>query len=433
MLAQIPLKVKIIRLCRELVSLDEDDRRWRLVRGWMVGSLFSEVPRPLLWATGSQGSGKSVRTRMVLSLIEPTDSLGKEPGRNERDDSTAARGRYLVSYDNITTVSQGTSDWLCRLVTGVTDDRRALYSDDDLRPVSYRRSGVATSITLPPGLGSDALERIALVPLDRIPDDQRRGEADLWAAYLAERPRILGAVLDDVVRVLRHLEDVKRENRQRPRMADYADILLSLDRGLGLADDAGHLAAYVGTVDESLADRALDDPFTAAVLTLVEDRGGYWRGPAERLCHLLDQAAGRDFDRPKWWPTSGRAVSSQLKRASEALRHAGVLVDSGKSNGARYIELTGTVARLTVPADRDGRDATVPDEAAGRRGNRDGGTDRDGLPGAQRPSTICSPDERKGEGPETDPARLPTRTTVPVVPTVPEPIHGPSLDDYLPA
>ena len=92
---------------------------------------------------------------MALSLIEPVESLGKEPGRNERDDSIAARGRFLVGYDNITTVSQNTSDWLCRLVTGVTDDRRALYSDDDLRPIAYKRSGVATSITVPAGLGSD--------------------------------------------------------------------------------------------------------------------------------------------------------------------------------------------------------------------------------------------------------------------------------------
>jgi hypothetical protein len=226
-----PVRGGSLETLRELLGLDADDRRWLIVRGWLVASLFAEVPRPILWATGSQGSGKSVRTRMVLSVIEPADSLGKEPGRNERDDSTAARARFLVSYDNITTVSQNTSDWLCRLVTGVTDDRRALYTDDDLRPVSYRRSGVATSITLPPGLGSDALERIALVPLDRVPDSDRRGEAALWSAYRAAHPEILGAVLDDVVRVLRHLEEVKREARPRPRMADYADILRALDLG----------------------------------------------------------------------------------------------------------------------------------------------------------------------------------------------------------
>jgi energy-coupling factor transporter ATP-binding protein EcfA2 len=345
---------------RELLGLEATDRRWMLVRGWLVGSLFSEVPRPLLWATGPQGSGKSTRARMVLSLVEPTDALGKEPGRNERDDSTAARARYLVSYDNITTVSQNTSDWLCRLVTGVTDDRRALYSDDDLRPVAYRRSGVATSITLPPGLGSDALERIALVPLDRVPDDERRGESGIWSAFAAERPKLLGALLDDVVLVLRNLATVRGERRSLPRMADYGAILAALDRGLRLNDDAGHLAAYVGTVDESLAERAMDDPFTAAVLALVEGQHGHWRGKAEDLLPLINKSA-IEFDLPAWWPRSPRALTGQLEKASEALRHAGVVFRKGKSNGARFVKLTGTVSLPTVPAGGTATPLTVPE------------------------------------------------------------------------
>ncbi|SHN62686.1 hypothetical protein SAMN05660350_01083 [Geodermatophilus obscurus] len=360
-----PVRGGSLDTLRDLLGLDAEDRRWLLIRGWLVGSLFAEVPRPILWATGSQGSGKSVRTRMVLSVIEPTDSLGKEPGRNERDDSTAARGRFLVSYDNITNVSQATSDWLCRLVTGVTDDRRALYTDEDLRPVSYRRSGVATSITLPPGLGSDALERIALVPLDRVPDSERRGEAGLWSAYRAAHPEILGAVLDDVVRVLRHLEDVKREAHPRPRMADYADVLRALDRGLGLDEDAGHLAAYVGAVDESLADRALDDPFTAAVLALVDQRRGHWRGRPDALLPLLSTAEGTPFDLPKWWPNTPRALGIQLRRAEEALRHAGVAVSYGKSNGARWIDLRATAARNPTGSEEAGSVPWLTDPAAG--------------------------------------------------------------------
>jgi hypothetical protein len=382
---------------RDLLGLEATDRRWMLVRGWLVGSLFAEVPRPLLWATGPQGSGKSTRARMVLSLIEPTDALGKEPGRNERDDSTAARARFLVSYDNITTVSQNTSDWLCRLVTGVTDDRRALYSDDDLRPVAYRRSGVATSITLPSGLGSDALERIALVPLDRVPDDERRGESGIWSAFAAARPQLLGALLDDVVLVLRNLDTVRGERRSWPRMADFGAILAALDRGLHLADDAGHLAAYTGTVDESLAERAMDDPFTAAVLALVERQRGTWRGKAEELLPLINHAAP-DFELPAWWPKSPRALTGQLEKASEALRHAGVGFRKGKSNGARFIELTGTVARATVPAGGTVESLTVPVEAAGQTRQRDGRDGRDGLPGLYRPSAICASDESEGKG-----------------------------------
>jgi hypothetical protein len=325
---------------RGLLGLDEHDRRWLLVRGWLAASLFAEIPRPLLWFTGSQGSGKSTRARMVLSLIEPSDGLGKEPGRNERDDSIAAMARFIVSYDNISTVSRGTSDGICRLVTGVTDDRRQMYSQDDLRAMTYKRTEVATSITIPPGLGSDALERVALVPLDRIPDSERRGERGMKAAFEAAHARLLGAILDDVVLVLQHLRTVSDEARDWPRMADFGMVLAALDRGLGLPDDGGHLAAYTGAVNESLADRALDDPLTGAVLAFVEQHDGQWKGTPATLLNLLNTVAEREFDRPDWWPRNARSLGQQLDRAQESLRRAGVEYSNGKSNGARWVKLT---------------------------------------------------------------------------------------------
>jgi hypothetical protein len=298
----------------------------------------------MLWFTGSQGSGKSTRARMVLSMVEPVEGLGKEPGRNERDDSIAAMARFVVSYDNITTVSKGTSDWICRLVTGVTDDRRGMYTQDDLRAMTYKRTGVATSITIPPGLGSDALERVALVPLDRVPDTERRGERGIWAAFEDERARLLGAILDDVVLALQQLPTVSAEARSWPRMADFGMVLAALDRSLGLADHAGHLAAYTGAVNESLADRALDDPLTSSVLAFVEQQGGKWRGTPALLLNLLNQAAASDFDfdRPDWWPRNARSLGQQLDRGQESMRRAGVEYANGKSNGSRWVSLTRT-------------------------------------------------------------------------------------------
>lgn len=329
-----------LRVLRDLLGLSREDPRWALVRGWLVGALFAEIPRPLLWATGPQGSGKSTRAQMILSTLEPQSALGKEPGKSERDDSTAARGRYLVSYDNVTGVSQSTSDFLCRLVTGVTDDRRALYTDDGLRPVAYKRSGVATSLTLPAGLGPDAVERLAVVEFDRIPEGDRRGERAMMTAFKAASPALLGAVLDDVSLVLTHLPAVMRESRPWPRMADFGMVLAALDAGLGLGDDNGHLSAYRRSVGASLADRAHDDPLTAALLRMVAGRPDKtWRGGAEQLLAQLDHHVDDYVDRRGWWPASGRAMRSQVTKASEALRHAGVVVSAGKSNGERWIDL----------------------------------------------------------------------------------------------
>jgi hypothetical protein len=327
-------------LLRDLLGLAEDDPRWRLLWGWLVASMFPEAPRPLLWAIGPQGSGKSTRARMVLSVLDPADALGREPGRNERDDTTSASGRYFPSWDNIGTVSAATSDWLCRLVTGVEVGRRALYSDDDLIATTLRRSGVATSIVLPYGLGPDALERLVLVPFSRVSESERRTEEGLWQEFERRHAKILGALLDDAAGVLANLGAARDEPHPRPRMADYAERLDALDRHRGLDYFEGFEIAYVDMVRESLAGAAEDDPVTSGVLRFLTSEAGLWKGTPSDLLAALEMY--RPDDPRAGWPHSERQLGSILTRKQETLFAAGVVIERGKSNGARVVTLRTT-------------------------------------------------------------------------------------------
>jgi hypothetical protein len=53
----------------------------------------------------------------------------------------------------------------------------------------------------------DLADRAVFLTLEPIPEERRRPEAELWAAFEAERPRILGVLLDSRSRnaCLRHL------------------------------------------------------------------------------------------------------------------------------------------------------------------------------------------------------------------------------------
>jgi hypothetical protein len=323
---------------RELLGFTEDDPRWLLVWGWLVAAAFQDVPRPILWALGAQGSGKSTRARMVLNVLDPVNALGREPGKNEKDDSVSAAARLLPSWDNVGTVSAATSDWLCRIVTGVEISRRALYSDDDVRVSTLRRSGVATSIVLPFGLGADALERLVLVELERVAETDRRAESDLWSEFNRLHGRILGALLDDIAGVLEHLPAARAEATELPRMADYALILAALDRHADLDDVAGFADVYKRSVRSVLADRAQSDPLTTALLVLAgKSTGKSWSGPAELLLRAIE--SGRPDDPRTAWPTSGASLSAALTRGQESLRAAGLIVGRVKTNGVRRINL----------------------------------------------------------------------------------------------
>jgi hypothetical protein len=331
---------------RELLGLAEDDRRWRLIWGWLVLSFLPDIPRPLLWVTGPMGSGKTTRAKMILDLVDPANELGGQPGKNERDDTTAAAARYVPTWDNIGNISAAVSDWLCRLVTGVAIDRRALYTDDDLRIRTLRRSGIATSITLPYGLGPDALERLVLVPLERIAEGERRTESTVLRDFERLRPKILGAILDDLAGVLSRLsrlqdaESAGTFGLPLQRMADYHLGLIALDmhvaeegRELGIAE------SYAASVKERLAQAAEDDPFPAAVKAIVGEHGGLWSGTARELRLAVDPK--RPDDPRAGWPHSDRGVSDALARNEETLRHVGVTVERRKTNGKRVIVLTG--------------------------------------------------------------------------------------------
>jgi len=72
-----------------------------------------------------------------------------------------------------------------------------------------------------------------------IPEDRRRPEAELYAAFEKVRPFILGALLNGVATALRQLPNVKLSSL--PRMADFAlwataaETAFGWDRGAFLA------------------------------------------------------------------------------------------------------------------------------------------------------------------------------------------------------
>jgi hypothetical protein len=96
---------------------------------------------------------------------------------------------------------------------------RQFYTDQDEvlfeaeRPVIL--NGIEDIVTRP-----DLADRAVFLTLEPIPEERRRTEAELWAAFEAERPRILGVLLDAVVEGLKLLPETHLP--KLPRMADFA-------------------------------------------------------------------------------------------------------------------------------------------------------------------------------------------------------------------
>jgi hypothetical protein len=99
----------------DLLGYPEDSREFRLIVGWLVTALLHpDADRPALWWTGPQGAGKTTRSSLVVSVLDPRGGPergtsdrggGGQLGRSIEDILVAASARFIVTFDNLTAIS----------------------------------------------------------------------------------------------------------------------------------------------------------------------------------------------------------------------------------------------------------------------------------------------------------------------------------------
>jgi hypothetical protein len=214
---------------------------------------------------------------------------------------------------------------------------RQLYTDQDevlfeaSRPVIM--NGIEDVVTR-----SDLADRALFLTLEPIPEERRRPEADRMAAFEAERPRILGVLLDAVVEGLRRLPDINLP--KLPRMADFAIWGTACETALWPAGT--FWSAYNCNRDEAVEGVLDADPIAAAMRAMMAERTE-WAGNASELLAALTEEAGERVARSKAWPDTPRALSDRLRRLAPFLRKIGVNIDFDKREGKmrkRMIHIT---------------------------------------------------------------------------------------------
>lgn len=301
---------------RDILGFEPDAPAWLQIYGWLVGSTFPHHDRPILWLVGPQGSGKSTLGRILASVLNPTRALGG-PLRDPRSDMARFIAQRCPTFDNVSEISQAQSDQLCRLVTGETYERRALFTNDELITDVIKRTAIATSITLPTGLKADALQRCLVVELAPVTPNQRRLQGDIDTAFKKAHARILGALINDITGACANRYEQPEE---LPRLADYGLTL----HGLGLHTGDDYLGAYNAAVGDALADRAKESNLTRR---LAENINSTWTGTIADLATLVG------------FRGTPESLGAQLRKETETLRSVGITVDSKRTMHARVLTI----------------------------------------------------------------------------------------------
>ncbi len=247
-----------------------------------------------------------------------------------------------MALDNLSTVADWLSDALCRAATGEGMVKRALYTDDGLSVVSFRRAIILTSIDAG-ALRGDLGERLVPVELERISTEHRRTDAELAATFAALHPSILGALFTLTASILAALDHVQVADL--PRMADFGRILAALDHVTGWRS----LDLYREAASQVAADVVQGDPLALAVTELVGSLS-YWHGTPTELLRALDPYRHDSGA----WPKSAKTLSGRLMRLAPALRSQGIAFEHARGSKQRTITLSDAGQDTT---DRDARDA----------------------------------------------------------------------------
>src|ERR1700683_4915871 len=316
-LLPIPLPGGSIKDLRRFLNV-KSDHDFVLAVAYLLAALRPRGPYPVVVLSGEQGSAKSTFSRILKSLLDPNTAPLRALPREDRDLFIAANNGHVLAFDNVSGLPAWISDTLCRLATGGGVAVRQLYTDQDevlfdaARPVIL--NGIEDIVTRP-----DLADRAVFLTLEPIPEERRRPEQELWAAFELERPRLLGVLLDAVVKGLAMLPQTRLD--KLPRMADFALWATACETALW--PSGTFWSAYCGNRDEAV-DGVIDaDPIAAAVRAVMTTRTE-WTGTASELLGALAEMAGDRIAKAKTWPDSPRALAGRVRRGGGFLRKIGI-------------------------------------------------------------------------------------------------------------
>jgi hypothetical protein len=303
------------------------DEDWPLVVAWIIGAL-SIGPYPIMIFQGEQGTAKSFVAKVLKTLVDPGHSAQRTAPRDIRDLMISASNSWCLSFDNLSTIPPWLSDGFCRLATGGGLSTRELYSDDNetildaMRPVIL--NGIDSLVSR-----ADLADRGILLELPEIEKDRRRPEKDLWKAFEAAQPKILGAVFNALSAALANVHGVKLP--ELPRMADFATWIVAAEPALPW-EPGTFLDVYSGNRAAVVEHSLEGDVVAVAVRLLMADRET-WKGAASDLLKTLEALIPESTKRSKAWPKAANILTNRLRRAATFLRAIGIKIEDGWAKG----------------------------------------------------------------------------------------------------
>ncbi|MGZ8158850.1 MAG: hypothetical protein ACXWT1_05175 [Methylobacter sp.] len=305
----------------DFVNIPENDRL--LVLAWALESFRAETPKPILALCGIQGNAKSATHDKLRQLIDNNSVNLRAAPKTVEDIFVSAGCNWLVSYENLSFLSQTMQDAFCTLATGGGHAARTFYTNAEESTIAVKRPIIINSI---PNVltAQDAIDRTISIDLPTI---AYREEAQINAAWDDAMPAIFGGLMDLFVKTLALMPTVKLINP--PRMADFTRL------GEAMVQVLGHQpgvfdALYKSNRAVSIGLALEASPVAIAVRDMVDEYSGLspvvFTGTMKNLLEKMNKYK----QDPQFWPKSPRGLGDALRRQDPAFKTLGIDIEISK-------------------------------------------------------------------------------------------------------
>jgi hypothetical protein len=308
---------------------DDDDEDNHLLAIVYIISLFllADLPKPMLNPNGPHGSGKSTYQEYLKLIVDPAAVLTTAFPKSLAELVQVLSHSYVTFFDNVSGISEVTSDQLCRAVTGSGFVKRSLYTNDEdviynmKRAVGYNGINVSAH-------KADLLDRLLNLKLKHIDKRKRKKLKQLQKEFERILPYLLGYIFDLLVKVLGRMGEVKLE--ELPRMADFAEMGEPISKCLGYPEGK-FTEAYsrnIGITNEEV----IDSNLVATAITLLLKKQQMYAGKAGELLALFNDLGTKNREiqnivNNKWWPKTPKAFSNRITEIEPNLKEIGIIIE----------------------------------------------------------------------------------------------------------
>jgi putative DNA primase/helicase len=325
----VPTDERLEQLIPQILNLSDKRSQQRLIAWWVV-ALAGRKPFFILAISGEAGSAKTSAAVVIRTMIDPNEVDHSSTPKDERDLMIAARAAFVAAFDNLSGIRDDMADALCRLATGSGFRTRQLTTDDTevlfkaARPIAF--NGIPDLLSR-----GDLSDRSLRIELDAIPDSARRTEEDVFKVMAEYQPRILGALLNVLVGMLKVRPTFKPD--RLPRMADASLTVMAAETALGWEQ-----GTFLQIMDENSHENAVAVVDGDPVYEMLTSSGLQlpWDGELKDLVNKIP--VGEDDHKRPWNP---KRLQTHLTRLKGPLRKVGINVARLK----KYNDASGKAVR----------------------------------------------------------------------------------------